>query len=135
MASGYQFALVGNVIDFERPNRGQGRKWGLALHDSHYGLVEQNIVDYAVGAGLVTEDGSETGNRIVRNFVVRVVGGNNERSEDRDPGDNSKLGRAGVAYWFQRWRRQRDCGECSGGGGRNAPIVTASSLTTSSTAT
>ncbi|MCB9156666.1 MAG: G8 domain-containing protein [Caldilineaceae bacterium] len=98
--SGYQFAFVGNVVDFGVDNRVQGRKWGLALHDSHYGLIQQNIIDYAAGAGLVTEDGSETGNRITRNFVVRVVGGNNERQEDRDPSDNSKLGRAGVAYWF-----------------------------------
>ncbi|MEZ4676710.1 MAG: G8 domain-containing protein [Caldilineaceae bacterium] len=95
-----QFALVGNVIDFGSENVVQNRKWAIAIHDSHYGLIEQNIVDRASGAGIVTEDGSETGNRFVGNFVVRVVGGNNERTEDRDPGDNSKLGRAGVAYWF-----------------------------------
>ncbi|MEZ4731979.1 MAG: G8 domain-containing protein [Caldilineaceae bacterium] len=99
-ANGYQYTLVGNVIDFGVENREQNRKWGIAIHDSHFGLVAQNIVDYASGAGFVTEDGSETGNLIRRNFVVRVIGGNNERTEDRDPGDNSKLGRAGVAYWF-----------------------------------
>ncbi len=99
-ANGYQFTLVGNVVDFGLTNVAQNRKWGIAIHDSHYGLIADNIVDHASGAGIVTEDGSETGNQIVGNFVVRVVGGNNERTEDRDPGDNSKLGRAGVAYWF-----------------------------------
>lgn len=100
LPNGYQFTLYGNVIDFGAENRSQNRKWGLAVHASHYGLVEQNIVDYASGAGLVTEDGSETGNDIRRNFVLRVVGGNGERTEDTDPTDGSKLGRAGVAYWF-----------------------------------
>jgi len=99
-ATGYQFAFVGNVVDFGEGNRTQQRKWAIAIHDSHYGLIAENIVDRAGGAGIVTEDGSETGNRFARNFVVRVIGGNNERTEDRDPGDNSKLGRAGVAYWF-----------------------------------
>lgn len=99
-ANGYQYTLVGNVIDFGAENRVQNRKWGISLHNSHFGLVAQNIVDYAAGAGFVTEDGTETGNRILRNFVVRVIGGNNEPREDRDPSDNTKLGRAGVAYWF-----------------------------------
>lgn len=98
--NGYQYTLVGNVIDFGTANVTQNRKWGISLHNSHFGLVAQNIVDYASGAGFVTEDGSETGNRILRNFVVRVIGGNNEPREDRDPSDNTKLGRAGVAYWF-----------------------------------
>ncbi|MEM7112446.1 MAG: G8 domain-containing protein [Chloroflexota bacterium] len=98
--NGYQFTLRGNVIDFGNQNRAQHRKWGLAIHASHYGLVEQNIVDHASGAGLVTEDGSETGNLIRQNFVVRIVGGNGERTEDIDPNEGSKLGRAGVAYWF-----------------------------------
>ena len=99
-ANGYQYTLVGNVIDFGAENQTQNRKWGISLHNSHFGLVAQNIVDYASGAGFVTEDGTETGNRILRNFVVRVIGGNNEPREDRDPSDNTKLGRAGVAYWF-----------------------------------
>lgn len=99
-ANGYQYTLVGSVIDFGVENGTQNRKWGISLHNSHFGLVAQNIVDYAAGAGFVTEDGTETGNRILRNFVVRVVGGNNEPREDRDPSDNTKLGRAGVAYWF-----------------------------------
>lgn len=97
---GPQFALVGNVVDFGPENRTQDRKWGLTVHGSHYGLVERNVVDHASGAGLVTEDASETGNVFRRNFVLRVVGGNGARTEDRDPLEGSKLGRAGVAYWF-----------------------------------
>jgi hypothetical protein len=106
-ANGHQFTFLGNVIDFGAENRQQNRKWGLTVHGSHYGLVERNICDFASGAGIVTEDASETGNLFRKNFVVRVVGGNGSRTEDRDPGDGSKLGRAGVAYWF------------NGGGGNN----------------
>ena len=56
--------------------------------------------DQSAGAGIATEDASETGNVFRRNFVVRVVGGNGARTHDPDPGDASKLGRAGVGYWF-----------------------------------
>lgn len=105
-ANGYQFTLVGNVIDFGGENVTQGRKWGIALHGSHYGLIEGNVVDRASGAAIVTESGSEMGNVLDSNFVVRVVGGNSVRTVDRDPSDQTKSGRAGVGYWFN-------------GGGRN----------------
>jgi hypothetical protein len=99
-ANGRQFTFVGNVVDFGDENNTQDRKWGIAIHGSHFGLIEQNIVDRASGAGMVTEDASETGNLFKKNFVVRIVGGNGARVEDRDPGDKSKLGRAGVSYWL-----------------------------------
>ena len=98
--SGFQFAFVGNVIDFGAENRVQLRKWGIAVHGSHFGLVENNIVDHSAGAGIATDDASETGNVFRRNFVVRVVGGTGARTHDPDPGDFTKLGRAGVGYWF-----------------------------------
>ena len=99
-SNGYQFTLVGNTVDFGQENHQQDRKWGLTIHGSHYGLIERNIVYRASGAGIVTESGEEVGNRFSRNFVVSVVGGNGERQHDPDPGDGSKLGRAGSAYWF-----------------------------------
>lgn len=99
-ANGYQFTLLGNVIDFGLENYQQNRKWGIAIHGSHFGLIERNICDRASGAGIVTEDASETGNWFRKNFVLRIIGGNGARTEDRDPSDQSKLGRAGVGYWF-----------------------------------
>lgn len=117
--NGYQFSLVGNVVDFGAANETQDRKWGIAIHASHFGLIEGNVVDRASGAGIVTEDGSESGNVLRENFVVRVVGGNGNRLEDRDPGDGTKLGRAGVGYWFNGGGRNffernvaADIGEC-----------------------
>lgn len=105
-SNGYQFTFIGNVVDFGEENTQQDRKWGLSIHGSHYGLIERNVVDHASGAGIVTESGEEMGNMFRSNFVVRVIGGNGARTPDQDPGDGSKLGRAGVGYWFN-------------GGGRN----------------
>ncbi len=99
-ANGYQFTLIGNVVDFGPENYQQNRKWGIAIHESHFGLIERNICDLASGAGIVAEDASETGNWFRKNFVTRIVGGNGARTQDPDPGDGSKLGRAGVAFWF-----------------------------------
>jgi hypothetical protein len=85
---GYQYRLVGNVVDDDAPlNR---RKWAITIHDSHYGLVSGNVVHNAGGWGIGTEIGNESYNVIERNLVVRVRGqGGGERSE------------AGRGYWFR----------------------------------
>jgi hypothetical protein len=62
-----QFAVVGNAV-VRTP------KWGITVHNSHFGLVQDNVVYDAGGAGIMTEDGNETGNLIERNFVVRSYG-------------------------------------------------------------
>src|SRR6202163_4357092 len=36
-ANGYQFTLVGNAVD-------SAPKWGVTVHNSHYGLVQDNVV-------------------------------------------------------------------------------------------
>ena len=41
----------------------------MGIHNTHLGLVENNIVVDWQGGGIVTEDGSETGNVIQANFV------------------------------------------------------------------
>jgi hypothetical protein len=86
--AGYQYRLVGNVVDDDAQlNR---RKWAITIHDSHYGLVRENVVHNGAGWGIGTEIGNESFNVIERNFVVRVRGqGGGERSE------------AGRGYWFR----------------------------------
>ena len=61
--TGHQYKLIGNAVD----NGGFG-KWGLVIHGSHFGLIENNLVYQVQGAGIVTEDGSETENVFERNF-------------------------------------------------------------------
>lgn len=64
-ADAYQFRLSGNVV------RG-GLKWGFAIHNSHYGLINGNVVYGVQGAGILTEDGNEIQNHIDGNLVVKA---------------------------------------------------------------
>src|SRR5262249_23630203 len=47
-SNGYQFTLIGNAID------SGGFKWGIVVHASHYGLIQQNVVYHAGGAAVMT---------------------------------------------------------------------------------
>jgi hypothetical protein len=79
-----QFVLEGNVIE-------RSRKWPIAIHNSHFGLVRGNIAYDWTGAAFVTEDGSETQNVIERNFAL--VG--------RGIGGRQGEGREGIGFWFR----------------------------------
>ena len=70
--TGYQFTLLGNVIEGML-------KWGLAVHDSHYGLIKDNIAYDGQGAAITTEDGNESFNVFERNFVVHTKAGDQEQ--------------------------------------------------------
>lgn len=82
-ASPYQFEFVNNVIV-------GGEKWGLAIHDSHYGLIEGNVVVDVAGAGIVFEDGSETGNLLQGNFTA-LHRGSGEGETSRNNGVDASL--------------------------------------------
>ncbi len=93
-ANGYQFTLIGNAVD-------GSTKWGVTVHHSHYGLVQDNVVYNTRGAGIVTEDGSESFDIFEHNFSLRVAG-----SRDAAPGNgySSVLpnpGGDGSAFWFR----------------------------------
>lgn len=91
-ASGYQYRFVGNTID-------GGLKWGMAVHNTHYGFIKDNVAYDIHGAAFVTEDGSETGNRYIRNFAMRIVG----TGIDGDSGiEENDYGRGGVGFWARR---------------------------------
>jgi hypothetical protein len=93
----YQYRLVGNAV-YEDAAQTPPQKWGIALHDSHYGLIRQNVIYNVGGAGIVTEDGSESYNVVERNFVMRVLG-NGGRSETDESGRG--VAREGAGYWFR----------------------------------
>lgn len=68
------------------------KKWCAAIHGSHYQEWTDNIFDDADGGGFVTEDGSETGNSILRNLALRI----------RGVGDIPDInGREGSGFWFR----------------------------------
>lgn len=92
-ANGYQFTFIGNsVVDTGASQ--SAFKWPLTMHDSHYGLMADNVAVNWGGSGLVTEDGSETGNVVSHNFVARIKG-NGQRD---DSGNNAS---AGQVFWFR----------------------------------
>lgn len=81
--SGYQGQVVGNVVeDFQ--------KWGIALHDTHYFLIQKNVAyggrgsnvtEYSgsAAAAIATEDGNEAYNVIEQNFVVHTKAGDSQK--------------------------------------------------------
>jgi parallel beta-helix repeat protein len=86
-SNGRQFTLIGNVVE-------NGSKWGITVHNSHYGLIQDNVVYNTGGAGIMTEDGSETGNIFDHNFVVAPTGPDSDKSD-------VFLGRESSGLWFR----------------------------------
>ncbi len=96
---GYQLKVIGTVMDGMR-------KWGMTIHDTHYGLFQWNIAYDGRGSAIATEDGNESYNVFERNFVVHTKAG------DTQPILGHSVGRGGVfntralfgttrdAFWF-----------------------------------
>lgn len=62
-----QYELTGNVFL-------DGKKWGVAIHDTHHGLIKDNVIVGMQGAGISFEDASEFANRVEHNFVGLIPG-------------------------------------------------------------
>jgi hypothetical protein len=60
--------ILGNAVFC--PLRPMPYGWGIALNDTDYGLVQDNVLYNWAGAGIVAESGSESYNLIQHNFVV-----------------------------------------------------------------
>ena len=58
-------------------------KWGLAINNSHFGLIQNNDLNNWAGSGLVTITGAETQNVIEGNRVMRI-NGNGWREDNFD---------------------------------------------------
>ncbi len=95
-ANGYQFTLIGNAID--GGSSVQKFKWGITIHDSHYGLIQDNVVYNMGGAGIMTEDGNETMNVFDHNFVERVAGAGGRGDERMG---NGEFGFEGSGIWLR----------------------------------
>ena len=93
----YQFRLVGNSIYEDAPNT-PPQKWGITVHNSHYGLIQDNVVYNLGGAGIVTEDGSESYNVFDHNFVARIA--SNGGRDEHESGTRG-IAREGVGFWFR----------------------------------
>jgi len=93
-ANGYEFTLIGNVVD-------GAPKWGITIHNSHYGLIRDNVVYDAQGSGIVTEDGNEAFNVFEHNFALRVKGSGEFAPRSGYAGPAPDPGGEGNAFWFR----------------------------------
>jgi len=66
-------------------------KWGVAIHNSHYGNVSRNVVDGADGAGIVTETPHEYASLIEDNLIIGPAVWGTERITGRS-GRNDPTG-------------------------------------------
>ena len=97
--NGRQATLVGNVI--ENGHATHNFKWGIVVHGSNYTLVEQNVVYNTGGAGIVGEDGSESGNIIEQNFTVRTfIGTEGKDGQPLGEVTTDERGDIGAGIWF-----------------------------------
>jgi hypothetical protein len=94
-ADGYQFTFVGNAVWC--PLDPMPFRWGIDIQGSDYGLVKDNVLYNWAGAGIVTDDGSESYNVIDHNYVVRITGIGG-RASDRGDLD---FGFEGAGFWFR----------------------------------
>ncbi|MGE3402638.1 MAG: G8 domain-containing protein [Vicinamibacterales bacterium] len=92
--NGYQFTLIGNAVD-------EASKWGITIHNSHYGLVRDNVVYNSRGAAFVTEDGSESFNLFERNFALRSEGSGEFAPRSGYGGATADPGGEGAGFWLR----------------------------------
>jgi len=99
-ANGYQFTLIGNAVDGGSAET--QFKWGITVHGSHYGLIQDNVVYNYNGAAIATEDGSESFNVFDHNFALRGIGEPDEPGA-AEPQDQARMamGTEGVGFWFR----------------------------------
>lgn len=93
-ANGYQFTLLGTSID-------GSPKWGITVHNSHYGLIQDNVVYNTRGAGVVTEDGTESYNVFDHNFAMRSEGSGEFAPASGYGGAGPDPGGEGSGFWFR----------------------------------
>ena len=92
--NGHQFTLIGNAVD-------GAPKWGITVHRSHYGLIQDNVVYNTRGAGIATEDGSESFNVFDHNFSIQTAGRGESPVGRGYGGSTLELGVEGAGFWFR----------------------------------
>ena len=92
--NGHQFTVIGNAVN-------GAAKWGITVHRSHHGLVQDNVVYNTRGAGIVTEDGTESFNVFEHNFSVQSMGRRELPATGGYGGSLPDVGGDGAGFWFR----------------------------------
>jgi uncharacterized repeat protein (TIGR01451 family) len=95
-ADGYQYTFEGNSVFC--PINPMPYRWGIDIGDSHYGLIQDNVLYNWAGAGIVCQWGNESYNVISHNYVSKITGAGTNRADDRGWGD---IGHEGSGFWFR----------------------------------
>jgi hypothetical protein len=90
--SGYQFTFQGNTVD-------GAKRFGVAIDNTSFGLVNDNVIYNAQGSGIATEEGTEIGNVISNNIAIQIVG---THVDGKAGTANDDYGRGGSGFWFRR---------------------------------
>jgi hypothetical protein len=91
--TGFQFKFVGNTVD-------ESMKWAVAVNNSSYGLLQDNVIYDAQGAGFVTCAGSEIGNQFTNNITISIQGTYSDGSASGPA--QGDFARGGSGFWFRR---------------------------------
>lgn len=93
-ANGHQFTIIGNAVD-------DASKWGITVHNSHHGLIQDNVVYNSRGAAIVTEDGNESFNVFEHNFAMRSEGSGEFAPRSGYGGGTADPGGEGAGFWLR----------------------------------
>ncbi len=98
-ANGHAYTFVGNAVFC--PLTTHEIKWGIAIRDSHYGLIQDNVLYNWAGSGLATVTGNESFNVIDGNIALLTRGkGDREGWRFDLPGTPKLSGDEGMGFWF-----------------------------------
>lgn len=86
----YQFQVIDSVIE-------HGNKWGLSVHNTSWGLVQDNVCVDVSGSCYLTEDGDETNNVFDHNFGASVE----NRQFDLPMNTYDPENNRGSVFWFR----------------------------------
>jgi hypothetical protein len=93
-AHGWQFVVEGCVV----AGTGTPHKWGITLHDSHFGLVQDNVIYNVAGSAIQSEEGHESYNLFADNLMVRISGLGEKKVDSATSAD---IGKDGSGIWLR----------------------------------
>lgn len=93
-----------------------GAKWGLDWHNTHDGLIADNISVAFPGAGFITEDGDEVRNVFKHNLALYSIGniGRSVNRESSNIQNENNPGAAGNGFFFRASANTLDSNEAWG---------------------
>lgn len=89
-----QYYFIGNSVT-------RSRKWAVAIHDSHFGVLHHNVIYKCAGGGIVTEEGGESYNQIDDNFINSVTGSGKKPLDRGELKTLVDMAHEGTGIWLR----------------------------------